>query len=224
MASVFLDFIPPQEPDIATLRIYEGSSKDGPFITIEEVEDIGTYPNYITQYTTTLAINEDDWFVISWINTEGAELEASQPMQGGVTTLGAIIKNRIQSRDSSIPERVAFEEAKTVIEEYFGTIDVDPDSVSQRVLSGLTFLAMARSYIGLSQAAGSVTKFTAGLVSMQGGDSSASKVNFDWLFKEASKLLGISGSRVAQIVALPIAGGMSRVVRDDISRLLVEIE
>jgi hypothetical protein len=46
----------------------------------------------------------------------------------------------------------------------------------------------------------------------------------DSLLAEAARELGVGVSIVAQMMEIPIAGGMSRIVSADISRLLIEVE
>jgi hypothetical protein len=80
---VTIDFVPPTVPDITKLHIYEGTSPNAVFDEIEIVTPVGTYPNYITRYTTTKATSKDNGFAIAWENGQGEISEMSNPMQGG---------------------------------------------------------------------------------------------------------------------------------------------
>lgn len=223
MVAVSLDFIPPQEEGIVALKIFEGPRPDGPLDLIEIVSDVGAYPSYITRYTTENAISRSDWFAISWEDAKGGEYERSEPVQGGTISLVAILKDRIQVRDPLIPERVAVQECQTVIEQILRDPDPNPANVTSKQLTGMTYLAMALCYIGLSRSTGNVQKFTAGLVSLQTGAAASTDKQIDYLIKQAQKLLGISGGRVGQIIDLPIAQGFATIVDSDHSRLLIEV-
>ena len=57
--SVRLDFTPPSQPNMATLFVEEAPAKEGPFAAIDQTTAVGTYPNYISSYTTQLAVVSD---------------------------------------------------------------------------------------------------------------------------------------------------------------------
>lgn len=85
MADVTLRFIPPDEPDMAALRVYEGVSSGGSFSQIERTTAIGGYPQYITKYTTTMASDNSHWFTIAWEDESGTVGAQSTPVQGGTS-------------------------------------------------------------------------------------------------------------------------------------------
>src|SRR4051794_19821453 len=87
MASITLKFIPPEAPDIVALRIYESPVVDGPWTQIERTTSVGTYPAYITSYTTALAVSVSDFFAIAWEDVAGAVGSMSEGMQGGTSSL-----------------------------------------------------------------------------------------------------------------------------------------
>jgi hypothetical protein len=188
MASVPLDFIPPDDPNITKLYIYEGASATAAFTLIDTVTAVGAYPNYISQYTTTLAVSPTDWFRIQWENASGARSAMSQPMQGGADlAIGKIIR-RVLQRDSSLDENVVSQEAEGAIQMVFGdnTDPYDPMlTMSYREINGLVYLVLARSLIvrSIQQSAsiGNVDSATLGLVSFKSGSttSSSSSVKSD---------------------------------------------
>lgn len=226
MAKVRLDFTPPSEPGVSKLKIWESTTKLGAYAVIEEVDEVGVYPNYISYHTTSNASAPDNWFAISWEDSEGAEGELSLPIQGGTDTLIARLVRRVQNRDASINEVVATEEAETVVSEFYG-VD-DPYAVTEwkaRELSGLTFLVMARSYIGtmvVNQSAGE--SYTAGLVSQKSSSGSTSDPRkfIESLIVMANNLLGLNFSFIALMEEVdPIGTGVVSGVEDDRSRLLM---
>lgn len=225
--SVPLDFIPPGEPNIVALRIYEGVTKDGPFIQIERTTNVGVAPNYITRYTTNLATAIADWFTIQWEDSGGALSPMSQAIQGGTTTLVHRIIDRVLVRDSSLNERIVSQEAEGVIQTYYGDT-VDPYNPTlkpnYRILSGLTLLTLARSKLQSIAASGNVSGWTAGLVSMKSGTAASSLKDIQALIAEAGTMLGMRYSMVAQMAVPEIVRGLSQVVTADISRLLIEVE
>lgn len=225
MASVFLDFVAPNDiPDLTSLHIYEGATPDGIFAEIEEVVAIGVQPNYISSYTTTYATNENGWFTIRWENSKGALTPYSDAVQGGTRSVVSEIVSRILLRDATISEQVAAEEAEAVVEQIYGLVNPDPSTVTRRRMSGMTLLAMARIQLGSLAVTSSGSQWTAGLVSMKSDNTSKNLDNVKGLLIEASRMLGISMSVVAQMIPLEIAGGLSEIVSADISRLQIEVE
>jgi hypothetical protein len=118
------------------------------------------------------------------------------------------------------------------VSEYFGTQDIysiDPETVSYKVMEGLTLMIMAYTLIsemGQSASSSSGTGWTAGLVSMKASTDSTVKSSWDSidrLLARAQALLGVGFSRIAQM-EIEIAGGLSQIVTADISRLLIEVE
>lgn len=233
MAVVPLKFIPPSEDNIVALRIYEGVSNQGPFNQIERVTSIGTYPNYIDEHETTLAASGTDWFTIAWEDSAGYVGPMSQAVQGGTDTLVGILVARIMLRDSTINEIIAAQEAEAAISEYFGVDDpfsVSPSSVSPRILSGLTSLALARSYItkAIISTSTANAKWTAGIVSMDNSSTSSSSTNLAATVKSlldmANRDLGRNYSVILLMEEITVAGGFKQIVAADLSRAIVEIQ
>jgi hypothetical protein len=227
MASVPLRFIPPADPGFVTLEIYEAPTKEGSFSLIESVA-AGSYPNYIDHYTTDDAVSGTDWFAIRWVDDKGAVTEMSAPLQGGTETLVGIIVQRMLLRDSLLNENIAAQEAEAAISDYFGVTDpstIDPSTVSPKILEGLTLLALSWSYTLNMSASSSVQKFTAGLVSLDSGSSSAvrSQSSIDALLKLANRLLGTNFSTILQMKELKVSSGYTQLVAVDLSRTMIEI-
>lgn len=232
MASVFLNFTPPEEEGITILRIFEAPAADGPFTPIEDVSDVGMYPNYISFYTTTSADNADDWFSIQWINADGAESETSAAIQGGTNTLAGVLLQRMLLRDPSLSENIAFQEAEAVISDYYGVLDpntVDPNTVSPKILSGLTNYALMRTYIAQtiisSQNTGS--KWSAGIVALDNSKSSSisaqSLKDMLWL---VNRDLGLNYSVILSLKEIKVAGGFCQITGFDVTRgiLMVNVD
>lgn len=204
MASVPLRFVPPDVPDLASLKVWESSAKDGTFSLIDTVTEIGDYPDYISSYTTDNAVLATDWFAISWTDIGGAETPLSAPLQGGETTLVAQIMQRVRERNPNVNLNVAQQEAEVAIQYYFGD-NVDPydpalvDQVSYRVLNGLTYLTLARTLIAELLTHAEVNSATVGLVSFKTASSKALLDNLQELIDIAELDLGISGSTVLDL-------------------------
>jgi hypothetical protein len=231
MASISLNFRPPTEPGIDLLHIYEAPASAGPWTLIETVDLSPTYPypDYLTRYTTSLATSENSWFSIEWEDSKGARSGMSAPIQGGTENLVSVLTERVILRDSSLAENVAAQEAETVIEEFFpGRVvrEVQPEEATFKMLSGMTLIVMARTYIQtLLSGASTSEDFTAGLVSMK----SSSGVKRDLktimdLLKTANTILGLSYS-VKLLMEEAVIGGKYRQLHGvDLTRLLLEID
>lgn len=230
-ASVFLNFTPPDREDLVKLYIYESDDSDGPWTLIETVVPpaLGTYPDYISHYTTNLAGSNLHWFSIQWEDSKGAKTQQSNAIQGGTSTLVGEIVDRVMARDNSLDEQVVLAEAEALIERYFGTdpYTVDPSTVGYATKNSLAKMVQAKSmYSFLVTSTGSSSSWAAGLVSMK---SSTTEVTTSLeiiksLLAEAARELGLQVSVVAQMTGLEIAGGFSQIVSADISRLLIEVE
>ena len=231
--SVYLRFTPPDRQSLTKLLIYEAASADGPWGTpIEVVTEIGSYPDYISEYTTNDAVSRINWFAIQWEDAGGARTELSNPIQGGSSTFVGEIVSLVGERDHSLDEQVVRQEAEVAIEDYFG-IDpytVNAVNVNYRTKVGLAKLVQARSMLNnliLAASVGSSSGWTAGLVSMKSGTSEGSKASealIRWLLSEAAGALRLNFSRIARMATPVIAGGMSEIVTADISRLMIEVE
>lgn len=222
--SVHLDFVPPNDlEDLTTLHIYEGPTADGPFAEIEAVTAIGSYPNYISAYTTNLATSASDYFTVAWEDSKGALTEQEVPQQGTAMGVAYEITRRVLLRDSSVNEQVAFEEAEAVVEEIYGTVNPDPSTVTRKKMSGMTLLTLARVQLSELARSGSISSWSAGLVSMKSGDFTQGIKSVRELILEASRLLGMNTSVIAQFALPEIAGGLAEVVMADISRLEIDV-
>ena len=223
MASVHLDFVPPNEPGLVALLIEEAIASTGPWSQIEEVTPVGTYPEYISEYTTDDAAGLTNWFRIRWRDNKGAHTEYTQPIQGGTETLPSKIVDRVLLRDSTIKEGVALEEAEGVIEWYFNVDPyvIDASTVKYNVLSGLTYLVMARAYMVELLSSADTESFTAGLVAMKSGSSTRSEKSIKSFVTWANGLLGTNYSVVAVMEPVEIPG-LGKIVSADHSRLIVE--
>lgn len=211
--SVHLDFVPPNVPDLTDLKIYESASKDGPWALIETVTPVGSFGAYLSSYTTDVATSTSNWFAVEWVDSKGAVSQRSNAVQGSTLSLVAEITDRVLLRDPTIPEQVALEETEAAIEGYYGVdpYTVDRTQVSYTVKSGLTFLALARSYIStlVQTVAGSADSYTAGLVAQSSGSSSATSVDWkliDGLVRQANALLGKSFSTIMLLKDIEVAG------------------
>ena len=170
MPKVKLNFVPPIDNDVFALRIYESSGPDGVFTEIERTESIGTYPSYITDYTTDQALLATDWFAIAWENVDNIVGEMSQAIQGGTTTVVGEIVSRCLLRDPSLNENVLTQEAEGAVYAYYGVDPYDPEiQPTPNEYSGLTLITMARTMMftlaSSSAASGATSSWVAGLVS-----------------------------------------------------------
>lgn len=228
MASVSLDFVAPSSQNIVALEIWEGTTPDGLFDLIETVTGVGSYPDYISEYTTDDATSIDHWFRIRWVDNKGALTGFSQPVQGNVTNLVKILVDRIQLRAPGVSEAVAVQVAEFVISAVMHTENPYDTTLAPtiRQLEGMTLLGVARSLIHeFAISAGTSSSWVAGLVSMKADSSVAvNEKLIDYLLDQAGLALGLGRSVIAQMVVPPIAGGMSEIVVADISRLLIEVE
>lgn len=231
MASVRLDFVRPSVPGLAQLKIYEATSKEGEFTSIESVTAIGTYPDYISYYTTESATSKTNWFAIEWVDTDGASSGLSAAIQGGTESLVGEITSRVLLRDPTIDEMVATQEAEAVVSSYFSVMNpytVDPDEASPTVMSGLTLLALALSQLYITATStGDVQKFTAGLIAMDKGSSSTTQrkiADIEALIKLANKMLGQNYSVIAQLEEIEVAGGYTQLVAVDLTRAIIEVQ
>lgn len=231
MASVPLNFLPPQADNIVALHIYEAGAKDGPYVEIERTTAVGTYPNYISDYTTTFATSTGDWFAIAWEDDAGNVGEMSAGVLGGSSSLTQKIVDRVALRDASLDERVVAQEADAVISDYFGVLDpytIDPATVSPAVISGLTMLTMARAMIAKTLTSSSTAnKWAAGIVSMDNSTTSGSSnptATIEKLIDLANKQLGRNYSVILLMEEIEVAGGVKQIVAADVSRSIIEVQ
>lgn len=231
MATLILDFVPPEISDYTTLQVWESATKEG-----APGSQVATFPvtfPYPTRITVTTATSGTDWFSIRWAGANNLLSEFSQPIKGGTSTLIGTLINRVMLRQPNADENVVKQVAEAVVEQYLGISDVygiDPTTLSYTQLEGLTQFIMAYTLMNemsSTASASSGSGWTAGLVSMKATSDSAVKVSWDTvdrLLDSAKLLLGLGGfSRIANM-EICIAGGMSEIVTADISRLLIEVE
>lgn len=228
MASVRIDFEQPTDEGLVALRIFEAPAANGPFTQIQRVTAIGAYPEYISYFTTALAVNPNAWFTIQWEDAGGALSLMSNPFQGGTTSLIGDLVERVRQRDPSIREVIARQEIEALLEAYFNknpyTVTLDGNPRKYRILNGVTLMALARSYISTFSTGGEYEKWTAGLVSVQNGkNASISFKDVARLFQEGIGLMGYNSAIVARMVGLPIAGGVSERISEDTTRLLLSV-
>jgi len=198
---VRLDFTPPTLPEVASLHIEEASDQQGTFSEIEVVTEVGSYPNYISYYTTQNATAVDYWFRIRWKTSEGVFTDYSPAIQGGTKLLVQEIVDRVILRNPALNEVIVTQEAVAVVSENFPGEDpltIPVENATYVQIRGMTNMTLARSLIATTLASGgSVSKFTAGLVSLQAGTTAADPTKaIDALIKSANDDLGTGASYV----------------------------
>lgn len=205
MASVPLSFAPPTEEGIVALRIYESDNADTGFTQIDRVL-VGTYPDYITHYTTQLASRADDWFAIAWENVDGVVSPLSAPIKGGTTTLIGEIVDRVLLRAPDADENIVLQEAEATVAFVYKVDDpysIDYTTVNKLWLTELTNLSLvATRYMTVVMTAAEGQDYTAGLVSQSSTRADVSTVlkGLESLESRALKRLGIGGSLIASIM------------------------
>jgi hypothetical protein len=221
MAAVRLRFEPPFIDDLTKLIIYEGPTSIGPFEPIEEVTEVGEFPDYIHSYTTTEAASISGWFSIQWEDAKGAQTFLSDAIQGHTDTVPGKLVNRVSLRMPDEHSKVIKQEAEAVAEEFFGKdpYEIDFSKVSYKTMSGLMYLTMARIRLSQIISAPAQDSYTAGLVSQKQSQSAGTMKDVDAWMKLANRMLGRGYSVIAQMVVPDINRGLSRVVMADISRL-----
>jgi hypothetical protein len=225
MAAVRLDFVPPADPDLVELRIYEAAAKEGPYTLIESVTAIGEFPGYISTYTTALASSEDDWFAVDWYDAKGGNYGISEGIKGGVQTLLGEIVQRVMIRDPTINENVIYDEAEAVLEGFLpaGTDvqDAQIETTNARERSGLTLLTQARCYLyDLSEGG---QKYTVGLVSQEIKDA-RSLQSVKEMLRMAENMMGLSYTTILQMATLEIGESNGQLMGIDRTRLLIELQ
>lgn len=225
MASVRLDFIPPQEMGIVKLEIWESPTKDGVYTKIEDVTEVGSYPTYITYYTTDNATAGDNFFRIRWEDSGGALSDFSEPVQGGQTSLVKTLVDRTLLRNPQLDERVVAQTAEFIIQVVMDTDNpYDPTlSPTPAQLEGMTLFCVGYSMMSSTASSSSSESYTAGLISQKaetGGKTSTGQP-WDVFLDQAGILLGFSKSFVMQMKtdAYPVLT-MGEIVSYDQSRLL----
>lgn len=208
MVSVPLKFLPPIEDDIVTLHIFESpDNSPNSYVEIDNTP-AGTYPEYITEYTTAAASSATDWFAIQWENSGGVRSPLSEGIKGGTTTLVGEIVERVMLRNPDLNENIVAEEAESTISWIYGVDDpysIDISTVSKLWLTELANLALVASmYVNtVVESNAAASSYTAGMISESSSTSQASQTHiFDFIDKvekRALKRLGIGGSLIASI-------------------------
>jgi hypothetical protein len=232
MASVHLDFVPPNQPNLETLKIWESTSVDGIFGVIESVTPVGTYPNYLSEYTTDQATSPDNWFAISWVDDKGAETEKSAPIQGGASTLVRRLADRVLLRDATLNELVVVQTSEWAITYALDVSDpysIADDGATYQELEGMTFLVMAHSLITTIAATSATAgeSYTAGLISQKGATTSTASTDKTKLAQSlldlANSLLGKNYTVVMLLEEIdPIGTGVTGFDLDQSRLLLTE--
>lgn len=200
--SVRLDFTPPSIPDIIKLHVEEAPASAGVFAEIDSTTQVGSYPNYISYYTTQVASDLNYWFRIRWETSDGVFSPYSSTLQGGTKTLVQDIVDRVLLRNPNLNEIIVTQEAQAVVAQYFGTDD--PNSIpvtgaSYVEIRGMTNMTLARSLVATFFATGgTVSGFTAGLVSIKAGTTGGTDPSkaIEALVKSANIDLGTGESFV----------------------------
>jgi hypothetical protein len=218
--SVRIDLSPPPQDDVVALRIYEAAAEAGPYTQIERTSAVGTYPNYISHYTTVLANSATDWFKIAWEYTNNVIGPQSQAVQGGQGPLliGKVIERTMQ-RDMSLNEGIVSQEAEGVIESFYGKDPYDPTlTASYKELNGLVLMTLYRSQLvtmfqTASMSGGATESFTIGLVSAKSGTSTAtiaaSEAALSKLLELAYKELGVPLSIILELAEPTYSVGLT---------------
>lgn len=223
MSDITLRFVPPSDPDIGALIVFEAPTQSGPFTQIDRTTEIGVYPNWIDVYVCRTAVDRADWFAIAWEDGSGAIGDMSEAVQGGTFTAVGEIVRRVALRAPDMDERIVADEATTALEEVFGTSEPDPTVITARQYSGLTLLTMARVQMIDLLMNSSQTSFTAGIVSIS-TKSTGDEARIDKLIKEANKLLNLNFSRIMLLKEISVAGGYKRLAGVDLSRAIYELQ
>jgi hypothetical protein len=228
MASVRLDFIPPQEQGVVKLEIWESPDKDGTYSKIEDVTEVGSYPDYITYFTTDNATAGNYWFRIRWQDSGGAYSDFSEPVQGGQTSLVKVLVDRTLLRNPMLDERVVAQTAEFIIQIVMGTDNpYDPElKPTPAQLEGMTLFCVGYSMMSSTASISSDESYTAGLISQKSGTTTKTGAQpWEVFLDQAGILLGFSKSFVMQMkadagVAALTSGQMGEIVVYDQSRLL----
>lgn len=206
MASVAFKLIPPPTEDLLKLLIYEAPTALGSYVLIETVTPIGEYPEYIDNYTTNVATSATDWFAIKWEDTKGAQSALSSPIKGGTESVVDEVVDRVLQRDGALSRATVLQEAEAVVEQVFGkdpyTVDLSTDAMpynKYRMLTGMTYLALARSYMALIASQSNTESATIGQISFKTSVGAFQNADIETLIDLANGYLGINTSIVLQM-------------------------
>jgi hypothetical protein len=200
--------IPPTEPGIVTLHIFESpTGADGSFVEIDQL-DAGTYPDYNTEYVTQKAISDTDWFAIAWSTSSGIISPLSEPIKGGTSTLVGDIVERVLLRSPDLDENIVLQEAEATVSYIYKVDDpysVDETTVNPLWMTSLAELALiAALYVTTVNLGATAQDYSAGLISeRQSVDTRTTLDNLTRMEKRLLRRLGIGGSLIASICDSP---------------------
>lgn len=196
MATVRLDLVSPANPNVVALRVYESSEAAGPYSQVDRTVEVGSYPAYISSYSTTLAMSTTDWFYVGWEDDAGNIVSTSQPVKVGAPSLVEQVVERVLQRDAALDRYVVTQEAEVAVEDVFpgqNPYDVAA-AATYKQLGGLVYLTMARCYVFGDASDDTVSL---GLVRMQ--QSAHAQADVQKLLDLASASLGLNQSRILQM-------------------------
>lgn len=220
-----LFFIPPSDPDIVTLHVFESDNAETGFVEIDSVS-AGNYPNYISRFVTLNGISPNDWFAIQWEDAGGAKSVLSAPIQCGTNTLIGEIVDRALLRSPGLNENIVLQEAEGIVSWVYKVEDpytINLDTVNAIWLNGLSELTMvAALYVTSAENQALSQGYSAGIISESQGSSKDALDALERLEKRILRRMGIGGSFIAQMNPLSrkefIISGEKEIV--DASRLL----
>jgi len=232
MVSVRLDFTPPSIQSVSKLHVEEAPAQGGPFSEIDTTAAVGSYPTYISYYTTQNATDVNYWFRIRWETSDGIFTAYSASLMGGTKTLVQEIVDRVMLRNPNLNEIIVTQEAMAVVSQVYGTQDPSSIPVSQATyveLRGMTNLTLARSLIATYLAAGgTVSKYTAGLVSLQTGSTTSDPTKaIEALIKAAAEDLNLGNTSIILVlsdVESSYCGSRGQLHGVDLTRAVVDYE
>lgn len=225
MAALPLTFVPPEEPGIAQLHIYESPTADGVFTEIETVP-AGDYPDYIDHYTTQNVVNINDWFAIAWSTVDGVISPLSSPIKGGTSTLMGELVERVLLRSPTLDERIVLQEAEATVSFVYRNPDpysIDVTTVDPLWLTSLAELTeIATLWAATVNRGATAQDYSAGLISERNTiDTRTALDNLQRWEKRILRRLGIGGSLIASIQDSPYILGITGIKTTfDSSRIL----
>lgn len=205
--TIELRVTPPDTEDVASLVVYESANPTGPFAVVKTI-DVSALDPVPDTYDINIAdiASENDWFAVQWKDAAGSWLTPlSPPTKSGATSFVELIVDRVRQRDMSMKKSIVIQEAEAAIERYFNknpysvTMADIPESRTYSVMNGLTYLAMARSYLALSTSESSVQSATLGLVSFRSESGKERSVDVEALIALANVELGINTSVILEM-------------------------
>lgn len=204
MSSVPLEFTAPAQNDIVALRIYESDAQLGPFVQIERVTAIGSYPGYITSYTSSLGTGGVKWYTIAWEDSAGGLSDQSNPTRLGTQTVPGEIADRVLQRDINMDRSIAVQEAEAALEQYFGAdpYELTISDMTYRQLRGFTNYVLATMLLQrIVKGGGTAEQVTVGLVTLKSssGGTSFSTREAQSLIDRANDDLGLNQGMIVRL-------------------------